>query len=462
MRAINHNRLEYEILEILDKRFVWLPQSLILFESMPLVEEILEKFQIMPEKDILDLYDNTTQKQAAMVLKEIKSLAVTNRRYEKALEEAALDNDIAINSIELNPIHGCNLRCKYCLAGDGSHYKDGKMAIKVAEQAVDQLIKNSPGNKVNLSFIGGEPLLNFPLMKHILKYASQKAKEAQKIITFATTVNGTLLTEEIQQTFDNYKVQAMISLDSPNKEIQDMLRPMNNGKSSFDTIMATGWKIMLGSTHKSAIRATITPYNLEFFQVAKHYYESGFQHVHVEEVYSDNEGFSFTPENIQTLKKEYEKLAQYLVEKISEGQAISSSPFMKTMETIHQRKPKTKYCGAFKSAISISPTGDYYPCDWLMWDEYNIGNLKEGLDLEKFQTLTDHFPIPVKCSKCWARYLCGGGCRVQHKNNKEKGVETDCELQLHKLKLELYIYSELQNKQPDFLDKFARKPIKSN
>ncbi|MCK4260742.1 MAG: radical SAM protein [Halanaerobiales bacterium] len=454
MHYQQNQMLEYKILDVLDKRFLWLPELMIFFESNSLLEEVLSKYNKMDKKDILKLYsDNDTQKQVSQLLQELDSLQPQIEQYRSGINILE-KKQRPLNSLEINIAHACNLRCKYCLAGDGSHGKDQFMANEDAERAIDFLIMNSgDSKKLYIAIIGGEPLMNLPVFIHVLEYATTQAEKFKKSVEFTTTVNGTLLTPEVLEQLDKYNVRIMLSLDSHLEKVNDRLRLMANGRGSFSMIQENGWDTLLSNQNHRAIRMTITPYNLNFFETVKVFYEAGFYHVHVEEVVSDMLEFKFTEGDLDLLRAEYEKVAKYLVKKIVDGENISFHPLLSNMSEIHQRQPKVNHCGAMKFSLGVSANLGIYPCDTMMWDDYKIGNMFEGVNvqeiLEKVANSRDKY-----CSSCWARYICGSGCLLKHIKAYENKL--DCELELFKYKLQLYVYSEIIEKRPKFFERFSK------
>ncbi|WP_097004343.1 radical SAM/SPASM domain-containing protein [Lacrimispora amygdalina] len=457
MKSNCNIKIEYEKIEVLGKTFIWLPESMILFQSSDLIEDLLEKYNKENEEEILAQYPDDKKGYIQKLFQQFSWMDKENQKYKSIIYNSEQVSDIAINSVELNPAYACNLRCRYCFAGDGGHFKNGVMDLKMAEKAVDFLFKEAKDkDTVYIAFIGGEPLVNLSMILHVLEYSTEMGKRYNKEVRFATTTNGTLLTSEVMQLLNQYDVQSMISVDSPDPKVHNFLRPLASGEGSFDIVKDNGWKNMLQSERKKAVRATVTPYNMNVFDMAKDFYEEGFEHVHMEEVTDADKQFEFTEEQLITLKGEYDKLAVYLAEEIGNGKNLDSKPLLSRIYEIHNRKPRYNYCGAFQNSVGISPEGEIFPCDWMMRDEYKIGDLDTGIDYDKYKKLSEQIPIPEKCSTCWARNICGSGCRIKHKGAYDKGEEINCDLDLHKYKLQLYLYYEIMQKRPDFFQKYEK------
>lgn len=295
-------------------------------------------------------------------------------------------------------------------------------------------------------------------MKFVQEYASLLAQKNHKEIIFSLTTNGTLLSPDSLQDLNRYNTYVMLSLDSNKKEINDRLRPMMNGDSSYDVIQKMGWSTLLGTKKRKAIRVTITPENIQFFDIAKSYYEAGFTHVHVEEVKSEKAEFQFTQAEKEILKDEYRKLANYLMEMIGLGKyEFSCKPLLNNMNNLYKRRPNFSKCGILSSSISVAYDMKLYPCDGLMWDQYCLGDLNRGINNEVVNTLKEDLLGHTKCAKCWAKYLCGGVCGLEYLQAKKRGrEEVDCDLELYKYQLQLEIFYKLIKNNPEYFKNIDR------
>lgn len=444
------SRLDFAFLEIKDRKYIWLPDILLFFESTPFFDEFFPKYKRYSTGELHGFYTDTDKENMVnQTLDDIANLIKQAENYRKQIDSWCTST-LPLNSIEINIAHGCNLRCAYCLAGDGSHGKSKFMTEAEAKVAIDFLLTNSKDSKnLYIAIIGGEPLLNMPVFKYILQYASECSSKSGKQIYFTTTVNGTLLTPEIVDTLDQYQVRTMLSLDSHIPEIHDKLRPAANGNGSYEGIMKNGWNSLLANPDHRGIRMTVTPENLHFFETVKTFFEAGFYHVHIDEVVSEQQRFQFSPEEIALLKKEYEKLADYLIDRIAQGDHLSCHPLMTDLLNIDQQRPKINHCGALKHSLGISSELGVYPCDTMLWEKYKVGSLQDGIDpaeiLEKVNQSRQ-----MHCTMCWARNVCGQGCLLKHFEAATERKGMDCELALHKFMLEIYIYAELKTRRPDY------------
>ena len=206
----------YEIFEIMGRRFMFFPTSMMLFESNKNIEEII-KTGFMSEDD------NLTD--------DVKHLVEIEKQTQKCLQQVKPFSN-QINSIQINMINACNMRCKYCFADNGTHHKNNVMTESQAKLIIEYAFQNIKENMLSVVVIGGEPMLNMPIFEYILKYCRKKAQEKKVKVRFATTTNGTLIDEANLQLLDSYDVVAMVSQDSCDKNINDHLRSMADDKLS--------------------------------------------------------------------------------------------------------------------------------------------------------------------------------------------------------------------------------------
>lgn len=341
--------------------------------------------------------------------------------------------------IEINTVNACNMRCQYCFAVDGTHNKKATMSGKNAKKAIDFLFQNAAKRKtLYITIIGGEPLMNIERFKDIVLYAEKKAAERRKKVRFFITTNGTILDEDLKTFLDCHQINVMLSLDSQFPEIQNLLRPMKNGKGSWEYIQKNFDYFRKRS--KSTVHITLTPYNYKLFEYAKSCYEMGFKCVHFDIVKSDKPEFNFSPEQIEEINNECNQLAEYVAQQIEQGRTISAYPIMDNIWTLAKRMPKLSSCSVPYRQCCFGPDGKIYPCDVLMWDKYCMGEIGDmTYSAEKF----DDLKTPIVCGECWARYLCGGQCIADMLQNKEEFQSLYCIFKRNIFKLQLYMFYRL-------------------
>ncbi len=428
----------YKTLETFGKRFIFLPASMVLLESNAGIEKMIKYGFEYPNADVQE---------------NIKQLINIEKDTKKYLEKFK-PSEKFINSIQINMINACNMRCKYCFADGGGHHKNNVMTKKQAKSVIDYVFEHVNGDELSVVIIGGEPMLNMPVFEYILHYCEEKALEKNISIRFATTTNGTLLDKSKLQLLDSYNVAAMISQDSCDKRTNDYLRCMANDKESQYDILQEKKQLLLAQQKKRAVHITITPLNKNFAETAICFYEEGFYHVHLDFVKSEMPEFRFEENDAGFIKRQIDILSEYIIECIDKNKVISCHPFTDDINRIHNRIPRIRKCNALDGLYAFSPEGSIYPCDVLMYDEYKIGNINAGIDINMKMEKTGG--VSDECSDCWARYICGGKCLAEVINSVDENQKFICSMRQYMAERTLYIYYYIQKNNPDYLKNYLR------
>ena len=326
------------------------------------------------------------------------------------------DRKPVVKALCLHIAHDCNLRCKYCFASEGE-YHGGRalMSLEVGKKAIDFLIKNS-GSRHNLEidFFGGEPLMNFEVVKEIVYYAKSKEKEYNKNFRFTITTNGVLLNDDIQQFINEHMYNVVLSIDG-RKEIHDKMRPAPNGKGSYDVIMPKFKKIADSRGQKGYfVRGTFTHYNTDFSKDVLHLANEGFKEISVEPVVASYEQeYALTENDLQTIYDQYDKLAKEMLKREEQGNGFNFYHYAVDLNGGPCIYKRLLGCGSGTEYLAVTPWGDLYPCHQFVGiDEFLLGNLDEGIvntckqkEFEKCNVYTK-----PKCKECWAKFYCSGGC----------------------------------------------------
>ncbi len=343
-----------------------------------------------------------------------------------------------VKALCLHVAHDCNLRCKYCF-GDTGEYKGGRclMSSEVGKKAIDFVIKNSANrHNIEIDYFGGEPLMNFEVVKEITDYAREQGKKHNKNFRFTITTNGILLDDEIQEYINKNMSNVVLSLDGE-KETNDKMRPTVNGKGSYDIIVPK-FKAMAKSRNQDNyyVRGTFTAYNTDFAKDVIHLADLGFKQTSVEPVVAPyEEDYALREEHIQTVFKEYEKLAEEYVKRWREGNWFNFFHFMIDLDQGPCAIKRLSGCGAGHEYLAISPQGDIYPCHQFVGNaDYKMGNVFDGEINGDIKNIFEKSNVYTKkkCENCFAKFYCSGGCSanaVNFNGDINKPYELACEFE---------------------------------
>ncbi|HLP60671.1 MAG TPA: radical SAM protein, partial [Candidatus Deferrimicrobium sp.] len=365
----------------------------------------------------------------------------------------------ALDTLDMQVSHHCNLACRYCYAKGGNFGgQDKLMSIETAKKAIDFFIDHINGEEdLSISFDGGEPLINFKVTKEAALYAREKVEKKDKTIRFSIGTNATLVTDEIAETFSQLKFSPQISLDGP-ESIQDELRPFKNGMGAYRQMMA-GIKKLKEKGVRLASRITITPRNLNLKDNIEQLYQLGVIRIAAFPATGIPGDYAFRPEHLQILKEEYDKTAEFFLDSLfNKGELVCFSNFTDNIRNFHNAKVLHYGCGAARTFISVDPNEDIYPCHRLVGNEkYRLGNLQKGIDYEKRRIFQEnHVDNKEKCRLCWAKYLCGGGCLVEgeYANGDIKTpYDVSCEIYKYEKELSFMIYAKILDRDKSLLKK---------
>lgn len=379
-------------------------------------EEIKEAYA-----DILELYDN----------KLLYSDDVYGD-YSKTVVESP------IKAMCLHISHDCNLRCKYCFASTGDFGKGRKlMPFEVGKAAIDFLLEKSVGREnLEVDFFGGEPLMNFDVVKQIVEYARSKEEKYHKNFRFTITTNGMLLDDDTIDYINKEMYNVVLSIDG-RKEVNDRMRVRVDGSGCYDRILPKFKKLVDGRGDKEYyVRGTYTKYNLDFSEDVMHLYEAGFDEISVEPVIeSPEEAYAITEEDLDQIYAEYDKLVDRIGAIRKNGKHINFFHFMIDLDQGPCVIKRLRGCGSGNEYVSITPDGDIYPChQFVGHDEYKMGNIEEGTfnnDIKK-EFAGCHVYSKPACQECWARFYCSGGCNANNfvfNGDIHKAYELSCKIQ---------------------------------
>ena len=353
-----------------------------------------------------------------------------------------------VKALCLHIAHDCNLACQYCFAEEGEyHGRRALMSFEVGKKALDFLVANS-GNRVNLEvdFFGGEPTMNWQVVKDLVLYGRSLEKEHNKKFRFTLTTNGVLLNDEIMEFANKEMANIVLSIDG-RKEVNDKMRPFRGGQGSYDTIVPKFLKVAESRNQMNYyVRGTFTHNNLDFSEDVLHLADLGFQQISVEPVVAKPEDwYAIKEEDIPTLKEEYDKLAKEMIRRRKEGRGFNFFHFMIDLEGGPCVAKRLSGCGSGTEYLAVTPWGDLYPCHQFVGQEqFLMGNVDEGIVNKDLQNEFKCCNVYAKdkCKKCFAKFYCSGGCAANSYNfhgNINDAYDVGCELQRKRIECAIMI-----------------------
>lgn len=388
--------------------------------SYDIIEQYQEKSKEEIKQEMLEKYKEIKESDIEETFEEIENLIKTGKLFSKDIYEGKnLDlkkRDSVVKALCLHIAHTCNLNCEYCFAGQGKyHGEDALMSFEVGKQALDFLVKNS-GTRKNLEvdFFGGEPLVNFEVVKQLVKYARSIEKENNKHFRFTLTTNGVLLNDDVIDFLNEEMDNVVLSLDG-RKEINDAKRKNINGDGSYDIIVPKFKKFVEKRGNKEYyMRGTFTRNNLDFTNDIFHMADLGFTELSMEPVVSSEEtDYSLREEDLDKIYEQYEILAKEMIKRKKEGNPFTFYHYMIDLSGGPCIYKKITGCGSGTEYLAVTPNGDFYPCHQFVGDKkFLMGNVKDGIANKE---LRDEFKLcnvysRKECKDCWAKLYCSGGC----------------------------------------------------
>ena len=360
-----------------------------------------------------------------------------------------------VKALCLHVAHDCNLGCKYCFAEEGEyHGRRAIMSYEVGRKALDFLIANS-GNRRNLEvdFFGGEPLMNWEVVKQLVAYGRSKEKKFNKNFRFTMTTNGMLMTDEVVDFLNKEMANVVLSIDG-RKEINDKMRPTRNGKgSSYDIIMPKFKKFAKSRGDKSYyIRGTFTKYNLDFANDVLHFADEGFKEISVEPVVAaPEEDYAIHEEHLPQILEEYDRLAKEYIKRKKAGNGFNFFHFNIDLTQGPCVAKRLSGCGSGTEYLAVTPWGDLYPCHQFVGQEqFLLGTVDTGITNTEVR---DEFKLcnvyaKEKCRNCFARFYCSGGCAANSWNYDGSitgAYDIGCEMQKKRIECAIMIKAALAN-----------------
>ena len=364
----------------------------------------------------------------------------------RALAKEFKKRQSVIKALCLHVAHDCNLACKYCFAGEGEYCGErGLMSFETGKKALDFLVENS-GSRHNLEvdFFGGEPSLNFEVVKQLVAYGREIEKKHNKNFRFTYTTNGIILTDEIIDFCNKEMSNVVLSLDG-RREVNDRMRVTRGGKGSYDNIVPKFQKFAESRYQKDYyIRGTYTRYNKDFAADILHMADLGFKEISIEPVVAEPTApYALREEDLPELLEQYEFLAREMIKRNQKGEGFTFYHYMIDLDGGPCVVKRVSGCGVGTEYMAVTPNGDFYPCHQFVGNpDFLLGNVDVGVIndsvCEQFKECNIY--SHKECDTCFARMYCSGGCAANayHSTGSVNGVYgLGCEL--HKKRIECAI-----------------------
>ena len=348
------------------------------------------------------------------------------------------NRETVVKALCLHIAHDCNLACQYCFAEEGEyHGRRALMSFEVGKKALDFLVANS-GSRVNLEvdFFGGEPLMNWQVVKDLVAYGRSLEESHNKKFRFTLTTNGVLLNDDILEFANKEMANIVLSIDG-RKCVHDKMRPFRGGQGSYDLIVPKFQKVAESRNQMDYyVRGTFTHHNLDFSQDVLHLADLGFKQISVEPVVAPpEEAYAIREEDIPFLKEEYDRLAQEMIARRKNGQKFNFFHFMIDLQGGPCVAKRLSGCGSGTEYLAVTPWGDFYPCHQFVGQEqFLMGNVDTGITNTEIRDEFKCCNVYAKdaCKKCFAKFYCSGGCAANAYNftgSINGTYDIGCELQ---------------------------------
>jgi len=382
-------------------------------------------------KDREDISDSDIEECFAQVesLKE-KGKLFTPDTFESMAGKLKEKTSGVVKALCLHIAHTCNLNCSYCFASQGKYHGDRAiMSYEVGKRALDFLIENS-GSRRNLEvdFFGGEPLMNFEVVKQLVAYARSVEKEKNKNFRFTLTTNGMLIDDDVIEFANKEMSNVVLSLDG-RKEIHDRFRVDYAGKGSFDRIVPKFQKLVESRGGKNYyMRGTFTHANPDFLTDIKTMLDLGFTELSMEPVVcAAGDPSELTEEDKPIVMEQYEKLAELMIKRDDEGKPFTFYHYMIDLKGGPCIYKRISGCGSGTEYMAVTPWGDLYPCHQFVGEEkFKLGDIWQGVTNKEAQKEFADCNVYARpdCHSCWAKLYCSGGCAANayHSTGSVRGI----------------------------------------
>lgn len=434
----------------------------VVYDLIPVLEEAVKNKSTAEE--LFSLAEDALQKSGAVYPKEeireavdeIVELSDADMLYTEDIYEPYIQDfknrETVVKALCLHIAHDCNLACRYCFAEEGEyHGRRALMSYEVGKKALDFLVKNS-GNRVNLEvdFFGGEPLMNWQVVKDLVAYGRSLEEPFHKKFRFTLTTNGVLLNDDIMEFVNREMANVVLSIDG-RKEVHDFMRPHRGGQGSYDEVVPKYSKLAESRNQMNYyVRGTFTHHNLDFSKDVLHLADLGFKQISVEPVVADEkEDYAIRKEDLPVIMEQYDELAKEIIKRRKEGRGFNFFHFMIDLEGGPCVAKRLSGCGSGTEYLAVSPWGDFYPChQFVGMEQFLMGNVDDGI---VNTAIRDEFKncnvyAKEKCKDCFAKFYCSGGCAANSYNfhgSINDAYDIGCEMQRKRIECAIMIKAAL-------------------
>ena len=379
-----------------------------------IVDELTKKYDGLTRQDVLDCLDDVEELKCEGKL-------FSEDKFKPSVDAIAKRNTV-VKALCLHVAHTCNLNCEYCFASQGKYHGErALMPFEVGKRAIDFLVENSgTRHHLEVDFFGGEPLMNFDVVKKIVAYARSIEKEHGKLFRFTLTTNGMLIDDDVIDFTNREMDNVVLSLDG-RKEVNDHFRKTIGGVGSFDIIVPKFQKLVEARKgEKYYMRGTFTHNNPDFTKDIQVMLDLGFNELSMEPVVCPPaDKYALDEKDKQIIFKEYEKLADMMIARRKEGRPFTFYHYMLDLEGGPCIYKRISGCGSGTEYMAVTPTGELYPCHQFVGNkDYLMGDIWQGVvrtDIrDKFKKCNAY--SRKECEECWARLYCSGGCAANAYN----------------------------------------------
>lgn len=450
----NYNRFEIE-----DRKYIFHIPSSSVFELDKQSDTVLYKLENQDE-----LYESEEE-----IFQELMSLNLVGHNFQ---EKSVKVESFPAKALVLNVTSGCNLSCTYCYKEDLTSLKNsGNMTFELAQEAINLFFNESPNLKeYSITFFGGEPLSNLPLIKEIIAYANEFFSSKGLIIGYAMTTNATLLTKDIIEYLYTNRVDLTISIDGP-ESLHNKTRVFDNGKGTYNSVVKNLSTLLeIYGERVVPARVTLTRGVTDVLKIWDHLKNTlGFKEIGFAPVTTgENEFFNLTKEEQTKIFSEFKTLGEHYVANAINGKLNGFSNIHRTIMDIHEGRKKKLPCGAGIGLLSVSYKGDIDLCHRFTGSDFpSFGSIEKGLDKKALSNFLENRANQKEseCQTCRARYLCAGGCYhenyIKNKTPEMPGHQY-CDTLREWIDFVIVAYVKIRENNPSFFDKFLTKEGEKN